>query len=114
MLIRIDNNKSHINDNCVISCNDCNCARGKQNYNAFCKEKCLERFHRNVRPLVFNIDKDNKKIFYKLKHNVSGSSIVFLCIMKQIKHIQRFNYNIETNKFELLQKGKLVKKSYWI
>ena len=44
-LDRINNDKSHTHDYCVISCENCNCVRGKQNYNCYYEEKCLERFH---------------------------------------------------------------------
>ena len=114
-LDRIYNKKYHTYNNFVISCNECNCARGKQNYNCYYEEKCLERFHKYIRPQVFNIDNDNKKIFYKIKHNVSwGPSIVFTRFHSAyLTNIQRTKFNKSKNNFELLPKGRLVQKVIW-
>ena len=72
----------------------------------------LGRFYHFGKPQIFNIDKKNRKIFYKLKHNVScGPSIVFCRYHEAYKtYIQRYTYDEINNKFVLFIKGKLVKK----
>ena len=85
---RVDNNRSHTYNNCVIACEACNKARSYRNFYSFYDEKCLERFSKE-RHQVYLIDDGNKKVFYKLKHNIVGGPSLVFCrdIMKPIKHI---------------------------
>ncbi len=109
-LDRINNFKSHTFSNCVIACEHCNKARSNGNFNEFYEKKCLERYSKE-KPQIFLINEANKKIFYKLKHNiVGGPSLVFADIMRPTKHIFKDMNTIEaSNEFKLLPKGKLVK-----
>jgi len=76
-LDRIDNAFGHNNDNCVLSCIQCNVQRSDTLYSIFYRRKALKRYSYN-HPLVYLIDEENKEVFYKLKENITGgASIVF-------------------------------------
>ena len=79
-----------------------------RNFHSFYDEKCLERFSKE-RPQVYLIDDGNKKVFYKLKHNiVGGPSLVFCRYHEANKtHIHRYEFNDLNNRFKLLKKKKI-------
>jgi hypothetical protein len=76
-LDRIDNDRGHEYDNCVLACLKCNTQRMDQHFSTFYRQKALQRYSYN-HPLIYLIDEANKDVFYKLKNNITGgASIVF-------------------------------------
>jgi len=85
-LDRIDNSKSHIEDNCVAACISYNTHRKDLLYKKFHRHKAMLRFSKEV-PLIHLIDEDNKKVFYELKNLMCGGlSLVFRRYYKKKKN----------------------------
>ncbi|EGZ27791.1 hypothetical protein PHYSODRAFT_321527 [Phytophthora sojae] len=72
---RINNKLGHIDGNILISCVGCNVARKNMSLKGFRHKKLLEF---NSDRLVYNIDREEKDIYTKMKANIAGGpSIIF-------------------------------------
>ena len=93
-LDRIDCSKAHISGNCVMACIDCNRQRSTTFIGKFYRRKALIRFAK-THPMMYLIDENNKKVFYKLQNNiVGGPSIVYHRYHeKDVSTIDRLQYS---------------------
>lgn len=118
-LDRIECDKAHIENNCVIACLNCNKQRKDELFQKFNRKKALLRFAREKsddgklkHPMIYLIDEDNKEVFYKLKQNITGgASLVFHRYHEAEKtELTRTHYDSEKKEWFYDKNGKKVRK----
>ena len=110
-LDRIECDKAHTANNCIIACEHCNKQRKDDLFNKFNRRKVLLRFAK-THPMIYLINEENKEVFYKLKQNITGgASLVFHRYHEAEKtEITRVHYDTDKKDWFYDKRGKTVKK----